>query len=136
MKVTKQKMLKIIVHWAEGRRVPKEDVEYTDVQKVENLIQQIAKDELDNKYGGYCKFKYSVFWEEGSQWTARLDIDGSMYGERNVLADDILSVCLFKSGQKKPVDMTEEDYKKYLQIEVGNKQQEYADFINNYEILS
>lgn len=135
MEVTKQKVLKIIVHWAEGRRVPKEDVEYTDVQKVEDLIQQIAMDELDNKFGGYCKFKYSVIWKDDSQWTARLDIDERMFGKRNVLADDILSVCLFKSGQKKPIHMTEEDYKKYLQIYVGDEQQKYADFINNYEML-
>ena len=137
MEVTKKKCLKIMVHWAEGRRVPIEDVEYTDVQKVEDLIQLIARDEVYNKNQGYCKFKYTAFWEDGSQWTARLDINKSMYRKNNLIADDILSVCLFNSGQNKPFDMTEDEYQNYLQTVVGDKtkQKKYADFIKNYEIL-
>lgn len=136
-KTNKVPVAEVIIHWAEGKRVPIEDISYPSFESTDSVIQLIASDERNNGMEGYCKLKYTVKWAEGSSWTGRLDITGDLVGVNKAIARDVLEKASFDAGISKPDYMSVAEYNECLQTlgMTPGKQNQKKRFISEYELL-
>lgn len=125
----------VIIHWAESKLVPVEDVEYKSFEDANKVVEMIAAEERQHKMGGYCKLKFTVKWADGNTWTARLDITGDMYGNGNYIQTEIQNDALFYSGVR-PHWMDENEYGEILSVygTSDEVQEKYKQFLMNYSL--
>jgi hypothetical protein len=87
--------------------------------------------------GAYDKTKFDVVFEDGSNYSGRLDIQHYTMpyeGNDNDLAKHINEHCRFHSGQWCPPHMTREDYEGALRAYGKDSQKEYQEFLTKYDI--
>lgn len=79
---------------------------------------------------GYHKTKFTLTWEDGGQYSGRIDLEREAHG--NIMGNHIRSYLEFLSGRSKPAHMTKEQYGQFT----SNKKQveEAINTLENYDL--
>jgi hypothetical protein len=96
------------------------------------LIGIARQHDIDGYTGSYCKTGFIVRYEDGHEYTGRLDVNTKH--DTNV-GEHMLAVQRFNTGEHCPDHMTQEQYEEHFFYLTDEVRQEAKDFLAKYEIV-
>lgn len=126
---------KVTIEWSEGK------VKYCDQYPKEfNSIDEVNEHLMANCHrfprgGGYDKHKFIVEWNDGEDYTGRLDCKHPSCDNNDLdLRKHIVDFIMWHSGEEKYPWCGEEKYQFLMNNEPEKNKKECVDFLEKYEI--
>jgi len=108
------KITQITIHWTESNQVAENTV-FKSLEEANQVLRRIARDERSKI--GYCKVSYSALFEDGEEYTGRIDVTEN---EGHCFLEAMRNYVSFYLGKKNPHWMTAEQYQEVIKDAVDN----------------
>jgi hypothetical protein len=128
----KYKVKEILFIWSEYSSIITDNTKVSNFQEADKLIKKVAQSMEEDS--GYYKTKFMITWENGYEYTGRIDIEKEYLFQQSPLKEHIENHCTFYGGTRKPHWMSESDYSNHVNIANKEEQQSYITFLETYSL--
>jgi hypothetical protein len=128
----KYKVKEILFIWSEYSSIIANNTKVNNFQEANDLIKKVAHDMEEDS--GYYKTKFVITWENGYEYTGRIDIEKEYLFQQSPLKEHIENHCMFYGGTKKPHWMSETDYNNHVNMASKEEQHSYIKFLETYSL--
>jgi hypothetical protein len=127
----KKQVTKVEILWSESREI-EDGKTFASIAEANSYLYRAAY--FAPKCGAYDKTKYTVTWEDGGEYTGRIDLQHTDYDKDSYKIDKAIESYLkFYSGEHCPAWMTEEKYQEALTFSTDEGKKECLEFLATYD---